>query len=116
MFTPPGGNALCYLSLASHWTSDRPLIAIEGRAAGEDKLPESVVEIASRYVQAICDYQPQGPYLVGGWSFGGIVALEIAQQLQAAGHQVNQLVLLDVGFRYSLSLMKSAVARRCRTV
>jgi thioesterase domain-containing protein len=39
--------------------------------------------------------QPSGPYQLGGWSLGGVIAYEIAQQLQAAGQQVQMLALID---------------------
>jgi len=57
----------------------------------------SVEEIAALYVRAIRSVQPAGPYLIAGWSFGGIVAYEIAQQLHAAGEQAPLLALIDCG-------------------
>ena len=46
-------------------------------------------------VQAIRDQQPRGPYLLRGWSMGGPIALEVAQQLQAGGEEIGLLALLD---------------------
>jgi thioesterase domain-containing protein len=51
--------------------------------------------MAARYVQAIQTIQPQGPYFLGGWSLGGVIALEMAHQLQAGGHEVALLALFD---------------------
>jgi len=56
---------------------------------------QSVVELASDYIQIIRRTQPRGPYRLAGMSFGGIVAYEAAQQLRAAGEQVAFLGLLD---------------------
>lgn len=51
--------------------------------------------IAERYVRFLKEYQPHGPYILGGWCYGGIVAHEMAAQLQAAGEQVECLFMLD---------------------
>src|SRR5690606_29340174 len=50
---------------------------------------------ASAYVAALRAAQPEGPYMLGGWSFGGLVAYEMARQLSAAGHEVALLALFD---------------------
>ncbi|HEY6877849.1 MAG TPA: AMP-binding protein, partial [Polyangiales bacterium] len=55
----------------------------------------SVAEFARDYVAAIRARQPEGPYRVGGMSFGGIVAYEVAQQLRSAGEHVELLVMFD---------------------
>ena len=52
-------------------------------------------EMAAEYVAAVREIQPQGPYLLGGWSAGGLVALEMAQQLLAQGEPIHMLALLD---------------------
>jgi thioesterase domain-containing protein len=51
--------------------------------------------MAAHYIAAIQSVQPQGPYRLAGWCFGGLVAFEMAQQLQARGEQVSFLGLLD---------------------
>jgi thioesterase domain-containing protein len=51
--------------------------------------------LAARYLEALRRVQPQGPYSIGGWSFGGYVAFEMARQLTAAGEQVADLFVLD---------------------
>jgi thioesterase domain-containing protein len=51
--------------------------------------------MARQYVEAIRQVQPEGPYHLGGWSLGGVVALEMAQQLLGAGHDVGLLAFLD---------------------
>lgn len=62
---------------------------------GESDESLSIPELASDYVQIIRRQQAHGPYHVGGFSFGGILAYEVAQQLRAAGERVAQLVLID---------------------
>jgi thioesterase domain-containing protein len=55
----------------------------------------SVEDMASRYIDEIQRVRPHGPYLLSGWSFGGLVAFEMAQQLRAAGEDVPLLILFD---------------------
>ncbi|MHC5863447.1 thioesterase domain-containing protein, partial [Nostoc sp.] len=51
--------------------------------------------MASHYIEALRRVQPKGPYFLGGWSFGGWVAFEMAQQLQKSGEEVALLAVLD---------------------
>ncbi|MEU3712880.1 amino acid adenylation domain-containing protein [Streptomyces catenulae] len=93
---PMGGNVLCYVRFAKYLPDDQPFFALQ--AAGVDPGTEplrSVEEIAASYIAAIRRVQPSGPYVIGGWSFGGFVAFEIARQLRAAGEELHRLVLLD---------------------
>ena len=85
-----------FMTLASHLGTTRPVYALKDPALdGAEPLPASVEEMARHYVARIRQLQPQGPYTLGGWSFGGLVALEMAQQLQAAGETVDLLTLID---------------------
>ncbi|MBR3017289.1 MAG: AMP-binding protein [Clostridia bacterium] len=54
-----------------------------------------VRNIAAKYIEILKRYQPEGPYLLGGWCYGGVVAHEMACQLEQAGEDVRLLVLLD---------------------
>jgi acyl transferase domain-containing protein/NADPH:quinone reductase-like Zn-dependent oxidoreductase/thioesterase domain-containing protein/acyl carrier protein len=55
----------------------------------------SIESMARYYVSALLDFQPEGPYLLGGWSAGSVIALEMAQQIRATGRTVDLLVALD---------------------
>ncbi|MET9297463.1 amino acid adenylation domain-containing protein [Streptomyces sp. NPDC003077] len=93
---PMGGNVLCYVRFAKHLPPGRPFYAFQ--AAGVDPGTEplrDVESIAAGYIATMKRVQPEGPYLIGGWSFGGFVAFEMARQLRAAGDEVGRLVLLD---------------------
>ncbi|HYX25875.1 MAG TPA: amino acid adenylation domain-containing protein, partial [Thermoanaerobaculia bacterium] len=92
---PGGGNVFCYTALAYHLGPDRPFYGLQarGREAGEEPLT-AVAEMAALYLDAVRRAQPHGPYLLGGWSFGGLVAYEMAQRLTAAGEKVGVLALL----------------------
>ena len=93
---PIGGNVLCYLRLAEHLAPDQPLYALQaaGGEPGTEPL-RSMPELARSYLAAIRQVQPHGPYAIGGWSFGGFVAFEMARQLRLAGEEVSQLILID---------------------
>ncbi|MEQ8464169.1 amino acid adenylation domain-containing protein [Coleofasciculus sp. E1-EBD-02] len=93
---PIGGNVLCYLNLARHLGEDQPFYGLQASGIDGEAEPNSRIEdMASYYIEAIREIQPQGPYLLGGWSFGGVVAFEMAQQLHSSGEQVALLALID---------------------
>ena len=82
--------------LPSHLGSDQPLYGLEHQAQdGYPALYTEVVTIAEDYLRQIREVQPHGPYLLGGYSFGGVIAYEIAQQLLRDGEQTLLLALLD---------------------
>lgn len=96
MVHPPGGIVVCYRELARRCADDQPFYAIRSRGLhGAEALPATVEEMASDYIEAMRQLCPHGPYQIGGWSLGGIVAYEIAQQLAADGETVERLILLD---------------------
>lgn len=104
MVHPMGGNVLCYVGFARHLPDDQPLYALQAAGAepGTTAL-RTVEDLADSYLTALRTAQPHGPYTIGGWSFGGFVAFEIARRLRAAGEQAALLVLdttaLDQGPR-----------------
>ena len=63
--------------------------------SGEQKPLTTIEEMAATYIKALQEIQPNGPYYLGGWSMGGVVAWEMAQQLQAAGQEVALVALID---------------------
>jgi syringomycin synthetase protein SyrE len=72
------------------------VIGLVGTQRSELQLP-SIEEMAARYVKIIRELQPVGPYRLGGWSLGGVMAYETAVQLTEAGQEVDFLGLLDSG-------------------
>ncbi|MDY6804445.1 MAG: amino acid adenylation domain-containing protein [Cyanobacteriota bacterium] len=87
---PVGGNVLCYSALARHLGQDRPFYGLQSPG-----VLTSIEEMAACYIEAIQTVRPNGPYYLGGWSFGGVVAWEMARQLQASGQEVALLALID---------------------
>ncbi|HEY1479227.1 MAG TPA: amino acid adenylation domain-containing protein, partial [Gaiellales bacterium] len=96
LFLVPGaGSRLLYLRhLARHLGTEQPLYALHDDPSHGDPAG-SVEQLAARLIDDMRAVQPQGPYNLTGFSFGGIVAYEMAQQLTAAGERVASLVLLD---------------------
>jgi amino acid adenylation domain-containing protein len=86
------GRTLCYADLARRLPG-RPLYGLE--ADGNGSAGANLADLAARYAEAIAGAQPEGPYLLAGWSFGGLVAWETARRLEELGREVALLVLLD---------------------
>ncbi|MBI3418287.1 MAG: amino acid adenylation domain-containing protein [Verrucomicrobia bacterium] len=102
-----GGNILNYQALAKRLAPDQPVYALQSVGMDGKQSPlKSVEEMATEYIKEIRGLQPQGPYYLGGMSFGGMVIWEMAQQLAAQGEQIGLLAMLDVapwGIRERLS-------------
>ena len=92
---PAGGNVMCYYELARHLRENQPVYGLVD--SGFEDAAISVEEMGTRYLEAIRVIQPAGPYRLGGWSMGGLVAFEMAQQLRERGEKVQFLAILDVG-------------------
>jgi pyochelin synthetase len=91
---PAGGSVLCYRHLAE--LQPAPFHALQAAGLdGEQEPSGSVEEMAARYVAAGRQAQPSGPYVLGGWSSGGVIAFEMARQLEEAGEAVQRVVMLD---------------------
>ncbi|RLV09092.1 non-ribosomal peptide synthetase [Streptomyces griseocarneus] len=94
---PLGGNVLCYLKLAEHLPADQPVYALQAAGTHPGTEPgDSVPGIAARYLEAVRRVRPEGPYVIGGWSFGGFIAFEMARQLRLTHPEdVESLLLID---------------------
>ena len=91
-----GGNVLSFRRLAELLGSDIGFVGIQ--ASGVDgvlPMHASIEEMRDHYLAELRAYQPTGPYTLGGYSGGGIVAIAIAQRLEELGETVDQVVLLD---------------------
>jgi len=91
-----GGHALRYRKLAQLLGPDQPFYAIEAQGVDGKQLPQTrVEEMAAQYLREIVELVPEGPYYLGGYCSGGIIAYEMAQQLVGAGRRVGHLVFID---------------------
>ncbi|MFE4412486.1 amino acid adenylation domain-containing protein [Streptomyces sp. NPDC056821] len=93
---PASGFSWSYAGLMRHLSPDFPIYGLQSRGIADPcELPTSVEEIAADYLKQVRSVQPTGPYLLLGWSFGGLVAHAMAEQLQRAGEKVDLLAMLD---------------------
>lgn len=93
---PSGGGVFCYLDLSRHLGTNRPIYGLEASGRDSEIEPHSQIEeMAAHYIKAIQRIQPEGPYLLAGWSMGGAIAFEMALQLQSQGQEISLLALID---------------------
>jgi thioesterase domain-containing protein len=103
---PAGGTVSCYRDLVRRLGPEQPVYAFRAASAdGTAPGVQSIQELASSYVRELRDLQPHGPYQLGGWSFGGLVAFEMAVQLAESGERIALLAL------FSSRLFDSSIAR-----
>ncbi|MBT2382950.1 type I polyketide synthase [Streptomyces sp. ISL-11] len=93
---PASGSSLCYRHLAGHLDDTRPVYGIESPGLHDGRRPPTRLEdLAAHHVSVIRRIRPQGPYLLGGWSYGAMVAHEMTRLLEATGERVELLLGID---------------------
>ena len=93
---PVGGEVFCYATLARQLGPEQPLYGLQVPRHSHQQLPsQTIEEMAHSYIVELQTIQPSGPYLLGGWSMGGVIAFEMAQQLVQQGQKVALLALID---------------------
>ena len=98
-FCVPGADYAIHWLVPLARQLGRPTYSFLARGFDRRALPDRTVQrTAARFVRGLRRIQPEGPYLLGGYSFGGAIALEMAHQLRAAGESVALLALLDPTF------------------
>ncbi len=91
-----GLNILNFAHVINHFDEDQPIYGFQGIGPnGYDNWFKSIEEMAAHYVDSIIKVNPKGPYAIAGFSFGGIVAFEMARQLKEQGKRVSIIALLD---------------------
>ncbi|HSK65052.1 MAG TPA: thioesterase domain-containing protein, partial [Pyrinomonadaceae bacterium] len=88
---PVGGNVLCYAALARQLGPEQPFYAFQSPVLER----HTIEALAEHYLHELRTVQPQGPYRLGGWSMGGVIAFEMARQLDEQGECVEVLALID---------------------
>jgi thioesterase domain-containing protein len=97
-FCVPGllGAGLVFQALSQHWDHGRKLYSFNAPGLEIDTVPCDKVEIiASRYIEVMRQVAPQGPYLIGGYSLGSVVAFEMARMVRRSGERVDACLLID---------------------
>jgi amino acid adenylation domain-containing protein len=93
---PSGGNVLAYHPVARAMGDCQPVYGLQSYGLGPGHPPDTTIpEMAQRYLAEIREVTPNGPYLLGGWSFGGMVCYEMARILVSGGERVGLVALLD---------------------
>jgi amino acid adenylation domain-containing protein len=106
-----GGHLLDYLDLVRSLDPDQSIYGLQARGVfGAGKPDRNLKVIASRCIKAMKIAQPHGPYLIAGYSSGGVVAYEMARQLGSAGEKTALLAMIDTNYpwAYRLSSVKKA--------
>lgn len=92
---PAIGTTLSYQDLADELGDDRPVYGIEATVPVGGSTRDRVRQVAAHHVDVVREVRPHGPYVLGGWSFGAVVAHEMAQQLTSLGERVELVVCID---------------------
>jgi thioesterase domain-containing protein/acyl carrier protein len=96
LIPPVGGHVYFYRDLAHCLPPDQPVYGLQAQGVdGKGELLTQVEEMAAQYIDAIRLVQSKGPYLIGGASFGGAIAYEMAQQIRSLNEEVELLVMMD---------------------
>jgi amino acid adenylation domain-containing protein len=91
-----GGRVLNYVPLARHLGPGQPVYGLQARGLDAAEAPSTrAEEMAACYVRELRGVRPRGPYHLGGYSFGGLVAFEMARQLAESGERVGLVAILD---------------------
>ena len=91
------GNILNFADLARHLGPDQPFYGLQSIGLTNEEVPlTDIKSMARRYLEEIKTLQPEGPYFIGGYCFGNLVALEMAAQLREQGQQVKKLIMFDI--------------------
>lgn len=110
-----GGNVVGFRDLGRCMGPTHPFYGLQARGLdGRQPHLSTIEEMASHYLREIVCIQPRGPYFFGGFSFGGLVAYEMAQQLQAQGEEVGLLVLFDT-YPGNLNPLATSLLKSLRT-
>ncbi len=93
---PAGGNVLCFFEMGKIIGKTRPVYGLQSKGVdGEEEPLDRVETMASYYIDELLKVQPEGPYCLGGYSFGVHVAFEMARQLVDQGKEIGTLAILD---------------------
>ena len=100
------GNLLIYRSFAQYLGSDQPVYGLQPLGLDGNERPLArIADMASTYLREVQIVQPRGPYFLAGYCMGGLIALEMANQLSREGHTVGLLTLIDT---YNVGMMKNS--------
>lgn len=107
-----GGNVLNFSDLSRHLGKEIPFFGLQAKGVdGKEEPLHSIEEMAEWYLEGVRFVRPSGPYVLGGYSGGGAVALEMAKRLVDAGESVEAVVFLDT-FRPGIGMRRPDLKAR----
>jgi thioesterase domain-containing protein len=89
------GGGFYSMKLSRHLGPDQPFYALPPAELTDPSMPPTIQEMAAMQIQCIREVRPHGPYVIGGFCLGGLIAFEVAQQLRNAGEVVERLLVID---------------------
>ena len=110
------GGALYSLELARYLGPDQPFYLLEPYKFESLAVPPTFEAIAAAHIESLRSVQPEGPYLLGGYCNGGLLAYEMARQLHAQGQTVDLLVLMDPDSPARHRLVRSVISHFCNVM
>ncbi|RZL44230.1 MAG: amino acid adenylation domain-containing protein, partial [Pedobacter sp.] len=91
-----GLNILLFRTISKYFDSEQPVYGLQALGLNhETEIPETMAEIAARYVKEILQVHPDGPYIIAGYSLGGFIGFEMAKQLKEMGKEIKLLGIMD---------------------
>jgi len=91
-----GLNILNFKGIALHVDEEQPVYGLQAKGLdGSDEILSKMEEIAAYYISQVLEHNPEGPYAIAGYSFGGYVGIEMARQLRLLGKEVKMLAMFD---------------------
>lgn len=112
---PAGGIVFPYYTLSLYLCKDQPLFGIQDPSLyNAQSASKTIEEMAARYIEVLKTVQPEGPYHLLGWSVGGVVAFEMAQQLSRQGQTVAILIMLDTSAPTTARVLQPQLSLRDR--
>ncbi|NTU97203.1 MAG: amino acid adenylation domain-containing protein [Chlorobiaceae bacterium] len=107
-----GGHLLDYFDLVRSLDPDQSVYGLQARGVfGAGRPDRNMKVIAARCIEAMKIAQPQGPYLIAGFSSGGVIAYEMTQQLRRQGERIALLAMIDTNYpwAYRTTVLKKAL-------
>ncbi|MEM1123871.1 MAG: non-ribosomal peptide synthetase, partial [Bacteroidota bacterium] len=112
-----GLHVLMFQTLAANMDDDQPIYALQAKGLnGEGQPLDRIEDMASHYIEAIQQVHPNQPYALAGYSFGGLIAFEMAKQLEAANKEVLLLSVFDTVIKPELTDFEHSFSEKVSTI